>query len=101
MGFLENIVRRENKVFKVFRVLRGLKDLKDSKDPKDLSSNILHELVAELHAGIIEEFSYISLLTLFTYKKYISGVGNEEVFDILHYYQFILGKNHYVVAAVV
>lgn len=33
MGFLENIVRRENKVFKV------LKDLKDSKDPKDLSSN--------------------------------------------------------------
>ena len=27
MGFLENIVRRENK------------DLKDSKDPKDLSSN--------------------------------------------------------------
>lgn len=39
MGFLENIVRRENKVFKVFRVLRGLKDLKDSKGPKDLSSN--------------------------------------------------------------
>jgi hypothetical protein len=39
MGFLENIVRRENKVFKVFRVLRGLKDLKDSKDPKNLSSN--------------------------------------------------------------
>jgi hypothetical protein len=39
MGFLENIVRRENKVFRVFRVLRGLKDLKDSKDPKDLSSN--------------------------------------------------------------
>jgi hypothetical protein len=36
MGFLENIVRRENKVFKVFRVLRGLKDLKDS---KNLSSN--------------------------------------------------------------
>ena len=39
MGFLENIVRRENKVFKVFRVLRGLKDLKNSKGPKDLSSN--------------------------------------------------------------
>lgn len=39
MGFLENIVRRENKVFKVFRDLRGLKDLKDSKAPKDLSSN--------------------------------------------------------------
>lgn len=39
MGFLENIVRRENKVFKVFRALRGLKDLKDSKAPKDLSSN--------------------------------------------------------------
>lgn len=39
MGFLENIVRRENKVFKVFKVLRGLKDLKDSKDPKDLSPN--------------------------------------------------------------
>lgn len=39
MGFLENIVRRENKVFKVFRVLRGLKDLKDSKAPKNLSSN--------------------------------------------------------------
>ena len=39
MGFLENIIRRENKVFKVFRVLRGLKDLKDSKGPKDLSSN--------------------------------------------------------------
>ena len=36
MGFLENIVRRENKVFKVLKVLRGLKD---SKDPKDLSSN--------------------------------------------------------------
>jgi hypothetical protein len=36
MGFLENIVRRENKVFKVLKVLR---DLKDSKDPKDLSSN--------------------------------------------------------------
>ena len=36
MGFLENIVRRENKVFKVFRVLRGLKDPKDS---KNLSSN--------------------------------------------------------------
>jgi hypothetical protein len=39
MGFLENIVRRENKVFKVFRVLRGLKDLRDSKAPKNLSSN--------------------------------------------------------------
>lgn len=104
MGFLENIVSLREEWIRSLRALKSLgalKTLKTLKILKTLAQTVLHELVAELHTGIIEEFSYISLFTLFTYKKYISGIGNEEVFDILHYYQFILGKNHYVVAAVV
>ena len=92
MRFLENIVRGGEKAI---RSLRHLKTL------ETLALTVLHKFVAELHAGVIEEFSYISLLAFFTYEKYVSGIGYEEVLNILHYYQFVFWKNDYVVATVV